>query len=112
MRGPTGGLNGVVFSPDGTRVASFGMGTKVWAFDAAATETLRHERPVWDLAFDRAAARLATAVDGRVLFWDARSGRLARTLRIEADDLSRAAFGRGAGTLATSTPAGGIPRGI
>jgi hypothetical protein len=84
LRGHTGEILSVCFSPDGTRLASAGDNTvKVW--DVRTGQELLtlqgHTGGVLSVCFSPDGTRLASAGDQTVKVWDARTGREQRTLQ-------------------------------
>jgi WD40 repeat protein len=110
MRGPVGALEGVTFSPDGKLVMAFGDDSKVWLLDSGRPQTLMiHRHANDDVAFDRTGRTLATAAqDGRIRFWDVRSGRTVRISRLDAAESSLFVFAPNASKLATGSPDGEV----
>ncbi len=82
--GHTSAAVGVVFSPDGTTVASCGGDGNVILWDAATSKKrlmLAGRRRAVDVAFSPDGKVLATGgADGKVFLWDAALGRLLNTL--------------------------------
>jgi WD40 repeat protein/serine/threonine protein kinase len=81
-----GGVNTVVFSPDGSRIASASDDCTVKLWDAATgRENLTlsgHSEPVSRLAFSPDGRQIASASPDRTIkLWDAATGREVRTLR-------------------------------
>ncbi|MFO0951577.1 MAG: WD40 repeat domain-containing protein [Isosphaeraceae bacterium] len=80
LRGHTGMVFGLDWSPDGSRIASCGADgeVKIWSpADGAETLTLRgHTGDVWSVAWSPDGLRLATGgTDRTIHVWDARRGR-------------------------------------
>lgn len=97
LRGHTGTLQGIVYSPDGKRLATASNdGTaKVW--DAATGKELLtlvgHSAQVKDVAFSPDGTRLATASsDQTAKVWDATTGKELFTLRGHNDQVLKVAY--------------------
>lgn len=78
-------INGLVFSPDGTRLASCAGDflVRLWDFDIAsqARDFDGHDGPVWTAAFSPDAARLISAsADRTVKIWDRDTGKVQFTI--------------------------------
>ena len=93
ISGHTGAVHAVVFSPDGTRLAS-ATGSVLELWDVSSGKELRefpgHTKDVKSVAFSPDGKRLATAGDGTVRIWDAGTGRSIRTL-VAPNSLCRSA---------------------
>ncbi len=102
----------VAFSPDGTRMASCGVGTAYLWRVADRTLVARLEHPwlrVWSVAFSPSGARLATTCSDRaVRIWDTSSGACLRTLRGHADEVWSAAFSADGSMLASGGKDGAV----
>ncbi|KAG8940093.1 hypothetical protein FRC03_005795, partial [Tulasnella sp. 419] len=89
LRGHTGQVNSVAFSPDGTQIASGSNDTTVAIWDAQTGNLLRRLRnsTSWltslAVAFLQAdGTQIASGSDDRaVVIWDAQTGNLLRTLK-------------------------------
>jgi hypothetical protein len=86
LKGHTGQVWGVTFSPDGTCLASGSDDQTVKVWDAASGQELHalkgHTGAVSCVAFSRDGTRLASASwDGTVKVWDVASGQELRTLK-------------------------------
>jgi len=97
LKGHTGGVLSVAFSPDGKRLVSgsYDGGLKVWdAQTGLETRTLKgHSNVVWSVAFSPDGKRLVSASeDGTVKVWDAQTGQETRTLKGHAGAVSSVAF--------------------
>jgi len=108
LRGHSGPVNSVAFSPDGKRLAtaSYDQTAKVW--DAESGQellTLRgHGAFVLGVAFSPDGKRLATASgDGTAKVWDAEGGKELLTLRGHGDVVLGVAFSPDGKRLATAS---------
>jgi WD40 repeat protein/predicted Ser/Thr protein kinase len=97
LKGHTGLLTSVAFSPDGTRIAtgSWDHTAKVW--DAATGRELftlkGHAKYVWSVAFSPDSRRIVTgSFDKGARVWDASSGREIFTLQGHTDNVRGVAF--------------------
>ncbi|MBZ5654311.1 MAG: TIR domain-containing protein [Acidobacteriia bacterium] len=113
LRGHSGGVNGVAFSPDGKRLAtaSDDQTAKVWdAESGKELLTLRgHSRPVCGVAFRPDGKRLATACgDQTAKVWDAESGKELLTLRSHSDVVDGVTFSPDGKRLATASADGTV----
>jgi WD40 repeat protein len=113
LRGHTGWIGRIAWSPDGRMLASpFGDGTiRLW--DAETGECLRtidgHPVEVWDVAFDSTGRTLASASeDGTVKLWEPTSGRLLHTLEGHENGVGGVAFALTDRTLASGSHGGEV----
>jgi tetratricopeptide (TPR) repeat protein len=77
LKGHTGPIDSLAFSPDGSRLASACQDQTVKIWDVASAQELRtlkgHTNVVWSVAFSPDGSRLASASDdGTIKLWDAR----------------------------------------
>jgi eukaryotic-like serine/threonine-protein kinase len=110
---PTGGPQAlVVFSPDGSLLASCGLGEAyLWRVaDRSLVAKLPHPwLRVWAVAFSPDSTRLATTCSDRaVRVWDTSGGRCLRTLRGHADEVWSVAFSPDGTTLASGGKDGSV----
>ena len=114
LRGHTGDVWSVAFSPDSKRIASASVDNTVKVWDAqtgAAVLTLRgHTSQVSSVAFSPDGKRIVSAgiLDKTVKLWDAQTGVEALTLRGHTESILRA--WRSARTAIASPPQATITR--
>jgi WD40 repeat protein/tRNA A-37 threonylcarbamoyl transferase component Bud32 len=101
------GVNGVAFSPDGSRLAATGPEWTVKVWDAATGRELHSFRdvkgPPMSVDFDPGGGRLAAACgEGTVPVWDLASGKELFTLAAGTGQVRGVAFGPDGKTLATA----------
>ena len=103
--------SGVVFSPDGSRVATAGDAVRVWrAEDGSACDALpENAQRTRAIAYDRTGRHLAAAgADGAVRVWDADAAVLLRVLVGHKGAVHAVAFSPLSGLLATGGADGTI----
>jgi WD40 repeat protein/serine/threonine protein kinase len=82
LKGHTGAVGSVAFSPDGKRLASAaGAELKVWDFAIGQEPCTLYTGRVSSVSFTSDGQRLATAGGDEVKVWDAATGREVRTLK-------------------------------
>ncbi|HVO81615.1 MAG TPA: WD40 repeat domain-containing protein, partial [Terriglobales bacterium] len=113
LRGHSGSVLGVAYSPDGKRLATCSQDGKVKVWDAGSGQellTLRgHLGSVLGVAFSPDGTRLATASeDGTVKVWDAGSGQELLTLRGHLGSVLGVAYSPDGTRLATASQDGTV----
>jgi len=113
LRGHTGTVSSVAFSPDGHRLASASHDRTVKVWDAETGQEIRtlkgHNAPVFSVAFSPDGKRLASATgDGTVKVWDAGTGQETRTLRGHTGIVSSVALSPDGHRLASASRDGTV----
>jgi WD40 repeat protein len=107
LRGHTGNVYSVCYSPDGSRLAgASGLEVKVWdARSGAEVATLRgHTDSVTVVAYSPDGSRLASASgDKTIKLWDARSGAELATLPGHTDQVRRVCYSPDGSRLASAS---------
>jgi WD40 repeat protein len=107
LKGHTGLVISVAFSPDGKRCASAGFDKVVTVWDLAtgkAKHTLKHAERVYCVAFSSDSKRLASgSFDNTVKVWDVLKGTLSRSLAGHAQGVWGVAFSRAGDRLVSAS---------
>jgi WD40 repeat protein len=96
LKGHTGGVDSVTFSPDGTRIVtgSYDKSVKVWDVQSG-RETLTLNVDSTEIAFSPDGRHIVTASGGNTAqVWDAQTGRELLTLKGYSDSIYSVAFSR------------------
>jgi RNA polymerase sigma factor (sigma-70 family) len=106
MRGHTGDVYSVEFTPDGQRLTSAGADGTVVLWDVASGRTIwtfqANKDPIWSLAFTPDGKLLASgADDGTVRFWEATTGKQVSTVPGHEKPVRSLAFSPDGRLLAT-----------
>jgi WD40 repeat protein/predicted Ser/Thr protein kinase len=109
LRGHTGGIHGLAFSPDGTRLASSSLDGTLKVWDVTTGQVLHtlkgHSSEVASVAFSPDGKQLASAgfQDQMVKVWDASTGQELMTLRGHGGGLWDVAFSPDGRRLASAS---------
>lgn len=100
----------VLFSPDGSQVATAGDAVRIWrtADGSACTALPENAQRTRAIAYDHTGRRLAAGADGAVLVWDVAAGVLLHSLAGHKGFVHAAAFSALSGLLATAGSDGTI----
>ncbi len=113
LRGHDGVLCGIWYKPDGSQLACPAETTGFLLWENANDQVVRHipvrDGTIYDLAFDRAGTRMASAeASGQVRLWDLTSGANLAVLRGHRGWVAAVAFADDGGTLASAGEDGAI----
>jgi WD40 repeat protein len=108
LKGHTGGVSSVAFSPDGTRIATGSRDQTAEVWDARTgtpqLELKGHTNPVLGVAFSPGGTRLVTgSADQTAKVWDARTGTPQLELKGHTSDVNSVAFSPDGTRIATGS---------
>src|SRR5262249_1795449 len=105
LRGHTGVVYGVAFSPDNRYLASGSVDNTVKVWDAQTYQEVRtlrgHTEGVWSVAFSQGGLLATASADKTVKLWDAATGQVVRTFTKLRGGLRRIALSPDGRRLAT-----------
>ncbi len=112
LRGHTGNVWGVIFSPDGSTLASRSYDNTIRLWDVTngtLNHTLTAQEDVWNVTFSPDGQTLASgSSDDTIRLWDVATGTLKHTLTAHANDVNVVAFSPDGLTLASGSDDGTI----
>jgi WD40 repeat protein/serine/threonine protein kinase len=107
LRGHTGAIWGVAYSPDGTRLATASPDGTVKLWDAITGQEVRtlkgHTSPVFSVAFSPDGTRLASGDEDSIVIWDVTDGRVIHPLIGHKGRVLSLAFGPDGTRLASAS---------